>query len=74
MVKMKEQGQLVGSLCLKIWIQNPNQQGDEVILQLVKNYLVIFGIILIPMMLLKRGVTRELVSQVWRISQVNLHN
>ena len=34
------------------FIQNLNQQGEEVILQLMFNYLVLFGIILIPRMVL----------------------
>jgi hypothetical protein len=45
-----------------------------VILQLMLNYLVLFDIILIASMVLQIGVIRELVSQVWRISQVSLNN
>ena len=44
------------------------------IFQLMLNYLVLFGIILITRMVLQRGVMRELVSQVWIISQVSLPN
>ena len=52
----------------------PESAREEVILQVMLIYLVLFGIILIPRMVLQRGVMRELVSQALRISQVSLPN
>lgn len=65
---------LTGQPLLENLNSEPESAMRGVILQSAWNYLVLFGITLIPRMVLQRGVMRELVSQAWRISQVSLPN